>query len=92
MPPDGGTLFVNVQVPGTTFAIWGPWLSARMTIPVKLWWQTRKHLTNMLNGSAIMIVGTRSDGPTGSFYQPTEATVIPHPLLTKVRPLLVRTL
>jgi len=22
--PDGGTLFVNVQVPGTTFAIWGP--------------------------------------------------------------------
>jgi secreted PhoX family phosphatase len=23
--PDGGTLFVNVQVPGTTFAIWGPW-------------------------------------------------------------------
>jgi uncharacterized protein len=22
---DGGTLFVNVQVPGTTFAIWGPW-------------------------------------------------------------------
>ncbi len=23
--PDGRTLFVNVQVPGLTFAIWGPW-------------------------------------------------------------------
>jgi len=23
--PDGDTLFVNIQVPGTTFAIWGPW-------------------------------------------------------------------
>jgi secreted PhoX family phosphatase len=23
--PDGQTLFVNVQTPGTTFAIWGPW-------------------------------------------------------------------
>ena len=23
--PDGGTLFANIQVPGTTFAIWGPW-------------------------------------------------------------------
>jgi secreted PhoX family phosphatase len=23
--PDGDTLFVNVQDPGTTFAIWGPW-------------------------------------------------------------------
>ncbi len=23
--PDGGTLFVNVQEPGTTFAVWGPW-------------------------------------------------------------------
>jgi secreted PhoX family phosphatase len=23
--PDGQTLFVNVQVPGLTFAIWGPW-------------------------------------------------------------------
>ena len=23
--PDGRTLFVNVQVPGMTFAIWGPW-------------------------------------------------------------------
>ncbi|WP_193196945.1 alkaline phosphatase PhoX [Nostoc sp. MG11] len=23
--PDGQTLFVNVQSPGTTFAIWGPW-------------------------------------------------------------------
>jgi len=23
--PDGQTLFVNIQVPGLTFAIWGPW-------------------------------------------------------------------
>ena len=23
--PDGETLFVNIQVPGFTFAIWGPW-------------------------------------------------------------------
>ena len=23
--PDGDTLFVNVQDPGVTFAIWGPW-------------------------------------------------------------------
>jgi uncharacterized protein len=23
--PDGRTLFANIQVPGTTFAIWGPW-------------------------------------------------------------------
>jgi hypothetical protein len=23
--PDGSTLFANVQEPGTTFAIWGPW-------------------------------------------------------------------
>lgn len=23
--PDGQTLFVNVQTPGITFAIWGPW-------------------------------------------------------------------
>ncbi|HYO64031.1 MAG TPA: alkaline phosphatase PhoX [Pyrinomonadaceae bacterium] len=23
--PDGQTLFVNIQVPGITFAIWGPW-------------------------------------------------------------------
>jgi secreted PhoX family phosphatase len=23
--PDGETLFVNVQIPGLTFAIWGPW-------------------------------------------------------------------
>jgi hypothetical protein len=23
--PDGQTLFVNIQSPGTTFAIWGPW-------------------------------------------------------------------
>ena len=23
--PDGETLFVNIQVPGITFAIWGPW-------------------------------------------------------------------
>ena len=26
--PDGGTLFVNIQSPGTTFAIKGPWRSA----------------------------------------------------------------
>ena len=23
--PDGRTLFVNIQTPGITFAIWGPW-------------------------------------------------------------------
>ncbi|HKY06453.1 MAG TPA: alkaline phosphatase PhoX, partial [Blastocatellia bacterium] len=23
--PDGETLFVNIQTPGITFAIWGPW-------------------------------------------------------------------
>ena len=23
--PDGKTLFVNIQTPGITFAIWGPW-------------------------------------------------------------------
>ena len=23
--PDGQTLFVNIQSPGYTFAIWGPW-------------------------------------------------------------------
>ena len=23
--PDGETLFVNIQSPGITFAIWGPW-------------------------------------------------------------------
>ena len=23
--PDGQTLFVNLQIPGMTFAIWGPW-------------------------------------------------------------------
>ena len=23
--PDGETLFVNIQTPGLTFAIWGPW-------------------------------------------------------------------
>ena len=23
--PDGQTLFINIQVPGVTFAIWGPW-------------------------------------------------------------------
>ncbi len=23
--PDGQTMFVNIQTPGTTFAIWGPW-------------------------------------------------------------------
>jgi hypothetical protein len=23
--PDGETLFVNIQTPGSTFAIWGPW-------------------------------------------------------------------
>jgi len=27
--PDGGTLFVNVQVPGFTYAITGPWESLR---------------------------------------------------------------
>jgi secreted PhoX family phosphatase len=27
--PDGRTLFVNVQEPGITFAIWGPWSSRR---------------------------------------------------------------
>ncbi|HEY7785033.1 MAG TPA: alkaline phosphatase PhoX [Pyrinomonadaceae bacterium] len=25
LSPDGQTLFVNVQIPGMTFAIWGPW-------------------------------------------------------------------
>jgi secreted PhoX family phosphatase len=25
--PDGGTLFFNVQQPGMTFAVWGPWSS-----------------------------------------------------------------
>ena len=23
--PDGEVLFVNIQIPGITFAIWGPW-------------------------------------------------------------------
>jgi secreted PhoX family phosphatase len=23
--PDGETLFVNIQTPGSTFAIWGSW-------------------------------------------------------------------
>lgn len=27
--PDGRTLFVNIQTPGITFAIWGPWNSRR---------------------------------------------------------------
>jgi secreted PhoX family phosphatase len=27
--PDGRTLYVNVQTPGLTFAIWGPWTSNR---------------------------------------------------------------
>jgi secreted PhoX family phosphatase len=27
--PDGRTLYVNVQTPGMTFAIWGPWTSNR---------------------------------------------------------------
>lgn len=26
--PDGRTLFVNIQVPGQTFAFWGPWEGA----------------------------------------------------------------
>jgi secreted PhoX family phosphatase len=29
--PDGETLFVNVQTPGVTFAIWGPWGRAAAT-------------------------------------------------------------
>lgn len=28
--PDGRTLFVNIQEPGITFAIWGPWESRRV--------------------------------------------------------------
>ena len=28
--PDGNTLFVNVQSPGMTFAIWGPWVRRRI--------------------------------------------------------------
>lgn len=27
--PDGGTLFVNMQDPGITFAVWGPWRARR---------------------------------------------------------------
>lgn len=27
--PDGGTMFVNIQNPGITFAIWGPWKRSR---------------------------------------------------------------
>ncbi|MEG4305138.1 alkaline phosphatase PhoX [Microcoleus sp. D3_18a_C4] len=27
--PDGRTMFVNIQTPGITFAIWGPWKSQR---------------------------------------------------------------
>jgi secreted PhoX family phosphatase len=27
--PDGRTLFANIQDPGTTLAIWGPWDSCR---------------------------------------------------------------
>jgi len=27
--PDGQTLFVNIQNPGITFAIWGPWGARR---------------------------------------------------------------
>lgn len=27
--PDGRTMFVNIQTPGITFAIWGPWRSQR---------------------------------------------------------------
>ena len=27
--PDGNTMFVNIQTPGITFAIWGPWKSQR---------------------------------------------------------------
>ena len=29
--PDGNTMFVNIQTPGITFAIWGPWKSQRGT-------------------------------------------------------------
>ncbi|HYP53410.1 MAG TPA: alkaline phosphatase PhoX [Pyrinomonadaceae bacterium] len=28
--PDGQTLFVNIQVPGITFAVWGPWRSGSL--------------------------------------------------------------
>ena len=28
--PDGETLFVNIQTPGITFAIWGPWESGAL--------------------------------------------------------------
>ena len=28
--PDGHTLFVNVQEPGLTFAVWGPWNKRRV--------------------------------------------------------------
>jgi secreted PhoX family phosphatase len=43
---DGETLFVNVQVPGTTFAIWGHGAERRrMTIPVGLWRSLVAHLT-----------------------------------------------
>jgi secreted PhoX family phosphatase len=27
--PDGRTLFVNMQSPGVTYAIWGPWSQRR---------------------------------------------------------------
>ena len=30
--PDGKTMFVNIQTPGITFAIWGPWSTASQTM------------------------------------------------------------
>jgi secreted PhoX family phosphatase len=28
--PTGDTLFVNLQIPGITFAIWGPWANGNL--------------------------------------------------------------